>query len=161
MTIVYRRELLANAILEIRETLPAMWAEMAPGFGAEQPEPRWDLYFTAEKREAAFLLTAREEGRLIGYFGMILHDNPSLRNELAATATPYYVVPRRDRGLILRSLIRHAITVCQRAGVKKATIKTHPWASAEPVLVHLGAREVAKDFMFDLAVREVKEVVNA
>jgi len=161
VTIVYRRELLANAILEIRETLPAMWAEMAPGFGAEQPEPRWDLYFTAEKRDAAFLLTAREEGRLVGYFGMILHDNPSLKNELAATATPYYVVPHPRRGMILLALIRHAIRICQRAKVKKAMIKTHPWASAESLLVHLGAREVSKDFMFDLAVREVKEVVNA
>jgi len=159
VTIVYAREPLASAKAEIDATLPAMWAEMAEGFGDERAEPNWKLYFTAEARNAAFLLTAREDGVLVGYFGMLVYPNLSLKNELAASATPYYVVPRRDRGLILRSLIRHAITICQRAGVRKATVKTHPWASAEPVLLHLGAREVARDFMFDLAVREVKEAV--
>lgn len=150
MPVEYAREPLASALAEINETLPAMWAEMAEGFGEERPEPNWKLYFAAEARNAAFLLTAREDGKLVGYFGMLVYPNLSLKNELAASATPYYVVPRRDRGLILRSLIRHAVTLCQRAGVRKATVKTHPWASAEPVLVHLGAREVSKDFMFDL-----------
>jgi len=154
--ITYAREPLRSAVIEIKKTLPQMWAEMAEGFGDEKAEPNWDIYFAAEARNAAFLLTAREEGELVGYFGMLVYPNLSLKNELAASATPYYVVPRRDRGLILRSLIRHAITICQRAGVRKATVKTHPWASAEPVLVHLGAREVSRDFMFDLAVREVK-----
>jgi len=157
MTITYAREPLRSAVIEIKQTLPAMWAEMAEGFGDDKAEPNWDIYFAAEARNAAFLLTAREDGTLVGYFGMLVYPNLSLKNELAASATPYYVVPRRDRGLILRSLIRHAITICQRAGVKKATVKTHPWASAEPVLVHLGAREVSRDFMFDLAVREVKK----
>ncbi len=157
MTVVYQREPLAAAQAEIAETLPAMWAEMAEGFGEERAEPNWNLYATAEARGAAFLLTARENSLLVGYFGMLVYPNLSLKNELAASATPYYVVPRRDRGIILRSLIRHAVAICQRAGVKKATVKTHPWASAEPVLVHLGAREVSKDFMFDLAIREVKQ----
>jgi Acetyltransferase (GNAT) family len=159
VTITYARESLGSALTEIKETLPAMWAEMAEGFGEERAEPNWAMYFAAEAKNCAFLLTAREDGVLVGYFGMLVYPNLSLKNELAASATPYYVVPRRDRGLILRSLIRHAITICQRAGVKKAVVKTHPWASAEPVLVHLGAREVAKDFMFDLtpAVRDMKE----
>lgn len=159
MTIVYAREPLASAIEEVKATLPAMWAEMAEGFGDERAEPNWNIYFAAEAKNAAFLLTAREDGVLVGYFGMLVYPNLSLKNELAASATPYYVVPRRDRGLILRSLIRHAITICQRAGVKKATVKTHPWASAESVLVRLGAREVSKDFMFELA-PAVKAVAN-
>ena len=159
--IVYAREPLAAALDEVKATLPAMWAEMAEGFGEERAEPNWAMYFAAEAKNAAFLLTAREGGSLVGYFGMLVYPNLSLKNELAASSTPYYVVPRRDRGIILRSLIRHAITICQRAGVKKATVKTHPWASAEPVLVHLGAREISKDFMVDLspAVREAKEAV--
>jgi hypothetical protein len=159
VTVTYAREPLSSALEEVKATLPAMWAEMAEGFGEEQAEPNWKLYFAAEACNAAFLLTAREDGALVGYFGMLVYANLSLKNELAASSTPYYVVPRRDRGLILRSLIRHAITICQRAGVKKATVKTHPWASAEPVLVHLGAREISKDFMFDLAVRQVREAV--
>src|SRR5262249_51367405 len=160
MTVTYAHEKLAAAIDEIKQTLPAMWAEMAEGFGDAQPEPNWSIYFAAESRGRAFLLTAREDGDLVGYFGMLVYPNLSLQNELAASSPPYYVVPRRARGLILRSLIRHAITLCQRAGVKKATVKTHPWASAEPVLVHLGAREVSKDFMFDLA-PAVREAASA
>lgn len=152
MTIFYAVEKLAAALVDVKATLPAMWAEMAEGFGEEKAEPNWAIYFAAEAKGNAFLVTAREKGLMVGYFGMLIYPNLSLQNELAASSTPYYVVPRRDRGIILRSLIRHARSICERAGVKKMTVKTHPWASAEPILVHLGAREISKDFMFDLAV---------
>jgi hypothetical protein len=150
MTVVYQREALASARCEIEATLPAMWAEMADGFREDAANPRWDIYEQAEAKGAAFLLTAREEGVLVGYFGMLVYPNLSLKRELAAASTPYYVVPRRDRGLILRSLIRHALALVQTRGVHKATVKTHPWASAETVLEHLNGRLVEKIYLFDL-----------
>ncbi len=160
MTVVYQTEKLAAAKPEIEALLPAMWAEMALGFGEEKPEPSWQLYFAAEAKNAAFLLVAREDGAMVGYFGMVIYPNLSLKNQLAATDTPYYVVRRRDRALILRSLIRHALAICQKAGVRKATVKTHPWVSAEPVLINLGGREIEKRFMFDLeAAARAKEAV--
>src|SRR5262249_7875609 len=45
MTVTYAHEKLAAAIDEIKQTLPAMWAEMAEGFGDAQPEPNWSIYF--------------------------------------------------------------------------------------------------------------------
>lgn len=150
MSVVYQIEKLARAKPEIEALLPDLWAEMAPGFGDAVATPNWAIYQAAEDKAAGFLVTAREDGRLVGYFGALVYRNLSLQNELAAEATPYYVVERRDRALILRSLIRHALAILQSRGVHKATVKTHPWASAETLLEHMGARLVEKRYMFDL-----------
>jgi len=90
---------------------------------------------------------------------MLVYPNSSLRTELSASSTSYYVVPRRDRGVILRSLIRHATDICRQHGVRKMTVKTHPWASAEPVLKNLAFREIEKIFMLDLTVTELREAI--
>lgn len=157
MSVNYQIEPLAVVRPEIEAILPAMWAEMAEGFEEERAEPNWEMYLALERKKAAFLLTAREAGVFVGYLGILVYPNSSLRNELSASSTSYYVVKRRDRGVILRGLIRYAADVCRRAGVRKMTVKTHPWASAEPVLVNLAFREIEKIFMLDLTSVALRE----
>ncbi len=146
----YREEKLADARPEMERMAPLQWAEMAQGFEEFVGAPRWDVYLRAEAVGAAFLVTARQDGRLVGYFGMVVHPHLSMENTLAATSTPYWVEPGRYRGLILRRLIETAMAIARQRTVKVVAIRTHVWASAGPILEAMRFRPVETSYMLSL-----------
>jgi len=131
--IEYKEELLRYCIDEVKALVPQQWAEMAQGMNEIEENTDWDEYLASEGKKEAFLITARREN-LIGYFGMRVKPFASSQKHLAATSLPYFVVKCRDRGLILRRLIRVATETAKARGATMVAIKTHPWASAAPLL---------------------------
>ncbi len=150
MTVTYQTERLRDTMGEINAMLPDQWAEMAQGFDAFQTDPQWNLYLMAEDKGVGLLMTAREAGALVGYFGVLIHPHLSTKATLAATSTPYYVVKRRDRGLVLRSLIRNTVKLLKARGVQLVAIRTHVWASAAPILESLKFRPIETSYMLEL-----------
>lgn len=146
----YREEKLADARPEMEAMVPRQWAEMAQGFDEFVSAPRWDVYLRAEQQGAGFLVTARHEGRLVGYFGMLVHSHLSMADTLAATSTPYWVEPGRYRGLILRRLIETALAVARGRGAKVAAIRTHVWASCGTILESMRFRPVETSYMLNM-----------
>lgn len=156
--ITYQQERLANIRPEIEAHVPEQWAEMAAaegGFDQFVEKPNWDWYLGLEAKGNAVLFTARREGadcELVGWFGVYVYRSTTSDN-LMVQATPYYVLPSVGplrRGLILRNLIRYAldkVTGLPAVGGAMVTIKTHPWASAAPILEHLGFRAVETWYM--------------
>lgn len=143
--IAYAQEKLAACRAEIEALVPQQWAEMAQGFDQFVEKPNWDFYLGLEAKGNALLFTARESGALIGWFGVYVYKSTTSDN-LIVQATPYFVIPHRTRGIILRRLIKTAIAKVAIAGAM-ITIKTHPWASAAPILEHLGFRAVETWYM--------------
>lgn len=137
--VAYRVESLLLALPEIRALVPEQFAEMAHHAPPEY-EVGWELYARAEHKGRGFLITAREPA-LVGYFGMLVQPHTQ-GGFLAATSTPYYVVPRPARGLILRSLIREAVREARNRGARTVAIKTHPWADCGPILKREGFQPV-------------------
>lgn len=132
--IVYGRETIAQAKDEIASLAPVAWSEMAQGpYGGMDYQVNWPLYEKAESSGSAFLVTARRNGDLVGYIGMIVHAHMST-TDTAATSATYYVRPCPQRGLILRRLIASAMNEGRRRGATIAAIRTHPWASCGPIL---------------------------
>lgn len=160
--IAYQQERLADIKPEIEALVPQQWAEMASaegGFDQFVEKPNWDWYLGLEAQGKAVLFTARHDYAppyparpLVGWFGFYLYQSTTSAN-LMVQATPYYVLPSLGtlrRGLILRRLIKFAIakvTGLPAAGGAMVTIKTHPWASAAPILEHLGFRAVETWYM--------------
>lgn len=155
--ITYQQERLADIRPEIEAHIPQQWAEMAAaegGFDQFVEKPDWEWYLKLEAAGKAVLFTARlpAEGGLVGWFGVYVYQSTTSAN-LIVQATPYYVLPSVGplrRGLILRRLIRYAldkVTGLPGAGGQMITIKTHPWASAAPILEHLGFRAVETWYM--------------
>lgn len=146
----YREEKLADIRDEIESLVPAQWDEMAQGFEEFVSAPRWDIYLKAEQLGHGFLLTARDSGRLVGYFGMLVHPALSMKDTIAATSTPYWVEPCRFRGLILRRLFEKALAVAAQHGAQVMSVRTHPWASAGPILEAMKFREYETSYMLSL-----------
>ncbi len=145
--ILYAQERLADIQSEIEALVPDQWAEMAQGFTTEPEKPQWDFYFALEKQNRTLLLTARENGRLIGYFGVFLYN---VEGQIAVRSAPYYVVPlgAMRRALILRKLVRLIVEKLAKTGYR-VLIKTHPWASIGPILEHEGFRAVETWYMLE------------
>lgn len=143
--ITYAQEKLADCRAEIEALVPQQWAEMAQGFDQFVEKPNWDFYLKLEAKGNALLFTARDAGAIVGWFGVYVYKSTTSDN-LIVQATPYFVVPCRARGLILRRLIKTAIAAVALPGAM-ITIKTHPWASAAPILEHLGFRAVETWYM--------------
>lgn len=147
----YRQEKLADTISEIAALVPQQWAEMAQGFEEFVSDTNWAVYLKAEEMGAGVLFTARDDGRLIGYFGMLVHPHLSMKSEIAATSTPYYVIPCRTRGLILRRLFGMGLAEARLRGATMAAIRTHTWASCAPILEAMKFREIETSYMLKLS----------
>ncbi len=146
----YALEKFADIQPEVEAMAPLQWAEMAKGFERFVPKPRVDIYLEAEKRGKTILVTARKKGNLVGYFGMLIHPSMSAGNALTATSTPYFVMPTKARGVVLLHLIRRAIDEARARGAKIIAIKTHPWASAGPLLQRMRFQETETWFTLDV-----------
>lgn len=134
MSIVYQRERVAAARGELEQFKNAQWSEMAQGFGGVEVDIRWESYLAADNAGLAYLLTARDEGRMIGYFGAMIGQMRSAKATKVAASVPYYVEPRPNRGIVLRRLFKTAAVDMKAMGVSLFKITTHPWASAAVLL---------------------------
>ncbi len=165
--ITYQQERLADIQPEIEALVPQQWAEMASaegGFEQFVEKPNWEWYRKFDTAGKGALFTARTRQlpkKVVGYFGAYIYPSTTSGN-LIVQSTPYYVVPSLGpmrRGLVLRALIRHAVAAIAPPGSMVA-IKTHPWASAAPILKHLGFREVETWYMLPVPLAG-KETLDA
>lgn len=151
--IVYAQERLADIQAEVAELGHQQTAEMAVGFDKFVETPNWPWYLGLEARGMLILLTARQgagepdAGRLVGYFGAYVYQSTTSQHRMVQ-ATPYYVVPCRFRAIILKRLFGNLLAHPMAAGAL-VTVKTHVWASAGPILEHLGFRATETWYMLE------------
>lgn len=149
----YQQERLAAVQAEVAELGHEQAAEMAIGFENFVEKPNWDWYLGMEAKGNLLLLTAREDDRMVGYFGAYVYRSTTSQH-LIVQATPYYVLKHRFRGIILKRLIQHLLKIAGKAGAL-VTIKTHPWASAAPILEHLGFRQAEIVYMLEVPQEQI------
>lgn len=161
--IEYRQERLCDVRAEIEPLATAQWAELAKGgYEAFEENIDWDYYLQLERRDCLFGIMARENGRLIGYFGAMVYRSPTSKDVLTVQSTPYYVENRPNRGIVLLRMIRMLLGVVRRRNCEAAiTIRTHPWASIGPILGKMGFREVATWYMLPVHPSESTEISDA
>lgn len=150
MTITYQQERFADVIDDVKALAPAQWAEMAHGYENFVAEPNWKLYLSIEAAGAGLLVTARDDGKMVGYMGFMVFPHASARECLAASSTPFYVVPGPRCGLVLRRLLLTARALLAKRGVKIVSVRTHVWASAGPLLEAMGFRQTDLMYMQEL-----------
>ncbi len=142
--ITYQEERPADARHDIEALAFAQWAEMAQGGYEELVEnPNYEFYLALAAKGMLILLTARDESRLVGYLAAYVYPSTTSKHETMVQSGPYYVVREVGgikRGLILRRLFARLVEIARARGTV-VTIKTHPWATAAPLLKHMGFRE--------------------
>lgn len=117
-------ESLSAAYGEARDLLELHWAEVAPYPDILTLNPNMELYLAAEARNALFVVTARYEGRLIGYIMMTLSQHPHYKHVRVATDDLHFIHRDYRRGGIGIQLFQAAEAESRRRGAAIMTLRT-------------------------------------
>jgi len=85
-----------------------------------------EFYFNLERNNFLLVLTARRDGRLVGYYvGIVIGHHPhNKQGGKVSTTDMFYVLPEERKGGAGVKLLRFAENELRAQGVKKATIST-------------------------------------
>jgi GNAT superfamily N-acetyltransferase len=85
-----------------------------------------DFYFNLESNNFLLVVTARRDGRLVGYYvGIVISHHPhNKEGGKVSTTDMFYLLPEERKGGAGVKLLRFAENELRREGVKKATIST-------------------------------------
>lgn len=118
MTITYQAESFTAVMPEIRARVAAHWQEFASDRDAFGMDVDWDLYQALEKSLKLYVITARRDVDLVGYFGCIVSSHPHRKGVVTATSSFLYADGDPIRGLIIRGMIKESIRILNDVGVR-------------------------------------------
>lgn len=101
---------------EIAPNIERFHREMSEGDGSETPDPDWDTYQAASHNGNVWVVTARENGVLIGYAAFVIANNLRYKRIIEATCNSIFV-ESSHRGLIGKKLLEKADEFLSNAGV--------------------------------------------
>lgn len=107
---------LHTIIDEMRILAPLHHAEIAED--DEPLNPDWDIYDAASRAGNAVAVTARHEGKLIGYIGFTVSRNLRHMHIIEATSSGWYIEPEY-RGTLGPDIIKYADDRLKASGIHK------------------------------------------
>lgn len=150
--ITYQRETVAQVRGEIDPLLQAHYGEI--GQSDLMLNPDWDGYYAnAEAKDMLFILTARCDGRLVGYNFMLLINHPHYKDAKVAQNDVIFVLPDYRRGKVGIGLIKHFETAMRGCGFDKIYYHAKPSNNFGALLERIGyapvdtvyARHIGRD----------------
>ena len=121
---VFAVEKFAAAYPEASELLKLHWDEVAPYKDLFTLNPDLERYQRLEDQGSLCVITAREEGTLIGYIVMVVAPNLHYKQALCATDDIHFVHPDYRKGSLGSRLIVTAVALMKKAGVKVMFLRT-------------------------------------
>ena len=145
--ITFQTERLADCRHEMEPLFPLHYAETGELEGGI--DMAWEQYFAMEQAGILFLLTARRNGELVGYFLGIVLPNLHNRKRLAAVSDMYFLHPKH-RGHAGIRIFREVEQAWRTMGVELATITCKVSRNYETLFERLGWRLEEKVFIKEL-----------
>jgi len=144
------QEDIATCRSDIEAIAARQWAET--GDGRSPPAPNWNLYYALERKDALIVLIGRQDGRLVGYMGIVIHpqlDSVGLRQ---ASISTYWIEPSAARVFRLRKFFSEAISRARVQGVNRVTVDTEAEHSCGRLLERLGFRQRSISYVLPMEV---------
>lgn len=108
--------------------------------------PDWKQYYKLEEAGALRILTARDNGKLVGYFFTLVWPSLHFAQVLQATSDILYVMPEYRRGGTGAKLIKEAEKMMQDAGATRGYIVAKANTAAARMLPRQGYKLVENVF---------------
>ena len=148
-------ESLKTARPDIEAMIPAQWSET--GDQDIECEPSWSLYEALEKAGALIIVMARDEtGKAAGYLTGTISAHPNSSRYRVVTYPTYFVMPRPNRALVLRSMLSYAVNVALKRGAWKVSVKTEYNHSAGRLLEAMGMAPSSVEYVMTRPMLEAK-----
>lgn len=131
-------ECLANVKEEIKPLLEEHWELVALNKGKIKLNPNWKEYARLDAAGVLRIFTARDEGRLVGYFVLFISQSVHYQDHLFATNDVIFVLPDKRAGATGYKLVKHAEDYCRDSGVSLMTINTKVHLPFDSLMVGMG-----------------------
>lgn len=136
--ITYQQEFLATVRNDIQPLLEQHWEEIALNKDKIKLNPDWDQYELLEYDGKLKGFTARTDGKLIGYFVVIVSTGLHYKDHLFAANDVIFLHKDYRRGYTGIRLIDFAEACLKEDGVSVLTINTKIHQPFDPILERLG-----------------------
>lgn len=137
-------ENLANVRREIEPLLQKHYDEIALNKDIIKLNPDWEGYSRLDAINALRVYTARKDGKLVGYFVVIVSKSLHYRDHLFANNDIIFLAKSARRGLTGMKLIKYAVEALRAEGITKLHINTKAHQPFDPILERMGFEEIER-----------------
>jgi hypothetical protein len=145
-SIIYVHERFADMLPELQELLPLHYDELSITKEHWPLAPRFDLYMEMEGVGVLHVVTARDEGRLVGYVIAMVLPNLHYSDCMMAVEDVYYLLPEYRRGRTGIKLFQAFEARMKEVGANRIVITTKVHLDHTRLLEYLGYRFFEKGF---------------
>jgi GNAT superfamily N-acetyltransferase len=142
MPITYRQESLISYKDDATLLLELHWEEIALNKDAIKLNPDWDTYFELEDKGILKIFTAREEGKLVGYFVVICRHHLHYKDHLFAFNDVLYLQKEYRKGFTGAKLMKFAEKCLKEDGISVLVVNTKRHKPFDILLSWLGYKHV-------------------
>lgn len=123
---------------EIQDLLKQHWEEIAVLKDTVKLNPSYDAYRKLEDSGKLYILTVREDGRLVGYYVSIVTKNPHYMDEVWAINDIMYLHPDYRKALTGYTMIRKAEEDLKKMGATVSTVHVKVAHPCDSLMNRLG-----------------------
>lgn len=144
--VAIREEEWHEARPEIALLVGEHWKEIARDHAAVPLDPDWERYREINYAGKLAVVTARAEGKLVGYFIGIVDTHLHYQTTAYGWADVFYLTPKYRKGLTGYRLLSKAVEACERRGAVKLSFGTKVHKDMGILLERLGFKETERLF---------------
>lgn len=146
MSTVYQIETVRSLFGEIEPLLESHYTEIARHKDKIALNPDWDRYFHLDDAGAVHCVTARSDGKLIGYFISFVLPHIHYKDHLMSMNDILYISPEHRKGTTAFKMFQYAEKTLRDKGVTKIHVNTKIANDFSPLLERLGYVEIERIF---------------
>lgn len=135
---IYQQEFIDNVYEDCQHLIEQHWEEIALNKDKIKLNPNWDAYKKLEGIGAFRIFTARDEGKLVGYFAVFVEPNLHYQDHLFARNDVIFLQKEYRKGFCGARLIKFAEKCLKEDGVSVLMINTKVHKDFSPVLERMG-----------------------
>lgn len=138
MKLEFKREKLRDILGEMQPLFEGHWKELAHFQQKIRLDPDVSRYIASELDGKLHLLTARADGKLVGYYLSMLDRHPHYKNDLMCVSDMFYIEPEYRLGSVGIEMFDALEREMRRLGVKVMMTVLKPSNDISPMLERLG-----------------------
>ena len=142
--ITYQVEQWHDCLPEMEALWPLHWQEVAADKDVIPLEPNYEMYNMLVQTGQLHLLTARSDGKLIGYHVSIVRPHLHYKSSLSAFTDMYFIHPDFRKGMVGVNIFRAAEKSLKQRGVQKMFTGTKLSLDMGRIFERLGWKETER-----------------
>ena len=146
MPITYQQEPLFKVEPDITELAYLDWEEMYHDKGSYPFDPDWDLYYLLEESGSLLIFTARDSGKLIGYFSVMIGPSLHSKGKLVVSNDIIYLHKDYRKGLTGVKLFKFTEACLAESGYKQLQVTTSEKNNIDSLLKRLDYEKIETKF---------------